>query len=70
MPAPEQKVCPRCKSAFVCNATDIASCQCSGVILTDYDKATIAKSYNDCLCRNCLLAMQTTTDNILDTFTI
>jgi hypothetical protein len=54
----EQKVCPRCKTPFDCKPGNITQCQCFGVNLTTEQRKHIELRYNDCLCRNCLNALQ------------
>lgn len=54
----EQKACPRCQQAFECKPGNITQCQCFGMQLTEEQKAYISGRYNDCLCRNCLQALQ------------
>lgn len=49
------KTCNRCNALFVCNADDIAHCQCQQVSLTDSDRHFISTQFNDCLCLNCLV---------------
>jgi hypothetical protein len=58
MPQHENKVCPRCESAFECKVGDIGHCQCSGFVLTAEEMAFIETRYNDCLCSRCLLDLQ------------
>lgn len=54
----ENKHCPRCNTVFECNAYDILNCQCNGIVFMDTQKEHIAKAFNDCLCRKCLLELQ------------
>ncbi|KAA5537072.1 cysteine-rich CWC family protein [Taibaiella lutea] len=49
------KQCPRCHKGFICNPSNIAACQCSGISFTEAEKKFIAKqNYHDCLCIHCL----------------
>lgn len=54
----ENKHCPRCKAALVCNASDVSNCQCSGLVFTAVQKEQIGTAYTDCLCRKCLIELQ------------
>jgi hypothetical protein len=54
----EMKKCPRCSTAFECKVGSVLLCQCTGIEFTDEEKSFIAKNYNDCLCRNCLLSIK------------
>ncbi|MFT3979588.1 MAG: cysteine-rich CWC family protein [Ferruginibacter sp.] len=53
----EPKICPRCKKAFECKPADIGNCQCHGLQFTTAAKEFIAKKYDDCLCRQCLMEL-------------
>ncbi|RYY71995.1 MAG: hypothetical protein EOO13_01190 [Chitinophagaceae bacterium] len=53
----ELKNCPRCNRSFECKPGDIGNCQCYGISCTDAAKELIAKKYDDCLCRECLLEL-------------
>jgi len=55
---PETKTCPRCKRKFECNLQNITQCFCYGIELTAELKELIEKRFTDCLCRDCLLALQ------------
>ncbi|MFM9816828.1 UNVERIFIED_CONTAM: cysteine-rich CWC family protein [Spiribacter pallidus] len=57
MPAHEPKRCPRCGNGFECRQGSIHRCQCVDVVLTDEVREAIAHRYDDCLCRDCLLAL-------------
>ena len=54
----EKKICPRCKNGFECKVGNITQCQCYGINFATDQKAFIEGKYNDCLCRNCLLALK------------
>lgn len=54
----EQKICPRCHNGFDCKPGNITQCQCFGIQFTAGQKKYIEEKYNDCLCRNCLTALQ------------
>ncbi|MFT3909216.1 MAG: cysteine-rich CWC family protein [Ferruginibacter sp.] len=53
----EEKACPRCGSAFECKVGDIVNCQCHGIRFTNEMVAYLSKHYDDCLCRACLLEL-------------
>lgn len=54
----EHKFCPRCSSAFECKPGSINQCQCSGIQLTEEERVYIEIKHDDCLCINCLKALQ------------
>lgn len=54
----EPKVCPRCKTNFVCKVGDVSNCQCSAVKLTVDEQTHLADKYGDCLCCSCMKAEQ------------
>ncbi len=58
MPTHEKKACPRCRQPFECKVGDIGHCQCNGIRLTAEERSFIEQRYNDCLCRDCLEALQ------------
>ena len=49
-----KKKCPRCKSSFECNDTNIEKCQCRSINLSDQAYQFISVNYTDCLCLACL----------------
>jgi hypothetical protein len=51
----EAKYCARCNGAFECKPGNITQCQCFGITFAEEEKEYIRKTYDDCLCRNCLL---------------
>jgi hypothetical protein len=58
---PETKyhtVCERCKQPFICNAANIADCDCSKVRLSNEEISYIAKRYSNCVCNTCLLHLK------------
>lgn len=57
MPTLADKLCPRCGTAFTCAVGDIARCQCHGVRLSAAQAAHVARRYEGCLCRDCLLEL-------------
>ena len=59
MTSPEIKYCPKCNLQFECNAENITQCQCYHIVLTPAQHEYIAANYSDCLCNNCLVAIQT-----------
>ena len=50
----EEKICPKCQTAFECSVGNITLCQCSVVKLSDATKVFLEESEYDCLCKNCL----------------
>lgn len=54
----EEKQCPRCKEAFECKAGTIMQCQCSTIQLSLEERLYVESKFEDCLCINCLHAMQ------------
>ncbi|HQY12943.1 MAG: cysteine-rich CWC family protein [Ferruginibacter sp.] len=54
----EEKHCPRCKTVFECKPGSITQCQCSGVSLSEEERAYIEAGYDDCLCIHCLRSLQ------------
>ena len=54
---PQQKTCPRCNKTFECNVIDIVNCQCSKIALLDAAKDVLSNTYTDCLCIDCLAAI-------------
>jgi len=48
------KQCPRCSIAFDCSASCSTACWCAALPLVP-----VNGSYNDCLCRNCLMSFAT-----------
>ena len=54
----EQKLCPRCKITFECKAGSIMQCRCSAINLAAEERAYIEAKYDDCLCVECLSALQ------------
>ncbi len=57
MPDHEPKHCPRCGGGFECRLGSIHRCQCVDVILSDAAREAIGLEYDECLCRDCLLAI-------------
>lgn len=54
----QHNVCQRCQQPFVCNATDIAACECSKIPLSAEEISYIAKRYSNCVCNTCLLHLK------------
>jgi len=54
----EEKYCPRCHAVFECKAGSIALCQCSAIQLSVEEQVYIESKFEDCLCINCLHALQ------------
>lgn len=57
MPDHEPKRCPRCGNGFECRLGSIHRCQCVDIALSDEMRESIAHRYDDCLCRDCLMAL-------------
>lgn len=55
----ELVACPRCQCRFACQVGSINLCQCQVVQLTESQQHYIRSFYQDCLCANCLLDLQT-----------
>ncbi len=53
----ENKKCQRCGENFSCQASNISVCDCSSIELKVETKEFLAKTYYDCLCPNCLQAL-------------
>ena len=53
----EIKICERCQSSFECKVGDVANCQCSTVVVVEATHEFLAKTAYDCLCQNCLIAI-------------
>lgn len=54
----ETKHCPRCETPFECKVGSIALCQCSTINLTDAERSFISRTFDDCLCANCMMALK------------
>jgi len=54
----ESKNCPRCNAPFECKPGNVQECQCAGIEFSEAEKEYIGNTYEDCLCRNCLLAIR------------
>ncbi|MEP7237061.1 MAG: cysteine-rich CWC family protein [Ferruginibacter sp.] len=54
----EEKHCPRCNITFECKAGSIMQCQCSAIQLSLEERVYVESKYEDCLCVNCLHALQ------------
>lgn len=48
------KTCQRCQQNFECESENIVNCDCNSVQLKSETKEFLAKTYYDCLCKNCL----------------
>lgn len=58
---PETKnhnICERCQNQFICNPTNIATCDCSKIELSTQEISYIAKRYSNCVCNTCLLHLK------------
>jgi Cysteine-rich CWC len=54
----EQRYCPRCNIVFECKAGTITQCQCSAIQLSPEERIYVESRFEDCLCVNCLIALQ------------
>ena len=52
--AEKNKICPRCKKEFKCNAENISACSCSQVVLSNETKSFLTNTFFNCLCNDCL----------------
>ena len=60
MPAPKQKVCPRCGGPFECNVTEGITCWCHQQKIAQATRDFLQNSfYVDCLCSGCLAEIDT-----------
>lgn len=50
----EEKICRKCGQGFTCRADAIHLCQCAAVPLTAEDRDYLSRSFEDCLCFDCL----------------
>jgi hypothetical protein len=64
----EKKNCPRCGAAFECKPGNVTQCQCFGLRFTDDQKKHIGERYADCLCRDCLQALQNEVERFREKF--
>lgn len=55
----ENKICPRCGTAFECKVGNITQCQCYGIKLSNEEQGYISKQFGDCLCFNCMIVLRT-----------
>lgn len=55
---PRPTTCPRCGEPFSCGVGAIGNCPCSGIVLTERQRAYIRAQFADCLCVTCLKAMR------------
>jgi hypothetical protein len=53
----EEKYCPKCNAVFICKANDILHCECKNIQLTEAAIKYISATYSNCLCKNCLAAI-------------
>jgi hypothetical protein len=59
MESAQEKKCGICNEIFVCNANDIINCQCYGISLTQANIKYLAEKELDCVCKKCLLKLNT-----------
>jgi len=57
LPKHEPKSCERCGQYFECKPGDITHCQCFGRAISAEVKDWMAKKYIDCICGNCITAL-------------
>jgi hypothetical protein len=53
----EEKTCPRCGRVFECQVNSPIRCDCARVQLDDPTLARLHGRYSDCLCLDCLRAI-------------
>lgn len=53
-----KKTCSRCNTIFECNSASIENCQCYTTQLSVKVQTYLQEQYQDCLCKNCLLDIQ------------
>lgn len=54
----EEKYCPGCGNKFECKAGDILNCQCTKINIADDTRKFLQTTfYNECLCNNCISAI-------------
>lgn len=51
------KQCPRCKKKFICEKENISACICSRISLSNETKSYLSKTFYDCHCTECMLAL-------------
>lgn len=61
----DQVVCPRCGIVYECKMGSINLCQCTAVQLTEEQRYYVGSRFGDCLCVNCLAALQTEHNQIV-----
>ncbi len=55
----EPKACPRCRIVFECKVGNVEQCHCSKIKLNEYTQKYIQKTFEDCLCADCLREVRT-----------
>lgn len=58
-----KKNCAKCKTEFDCKADDIKNCLCGSVQLNANTLVLIKSKFDDCLCVECLIELNTKTTN-------
>ncbi len=53
----QTKICECCHQTFICNENKIINCHCSKITLSANAIEFINKKYKNCLCFNCLKAI-------------
>ncbi|WP_147204824.1 cysteine-rich CWC family protein [Segetibacter aerophilus] len=51
----ETKTCPCCNKSFECKSGSITICQCMEVYVSQATREFLAKQYDECLCKACLI---------------
>jgi Family of unknown function (DUF5522)/Cysteine-rich CWC len=54
MPQHEIKACAACNQPFECRVGDVLRCHCTSVELNEAQRQSLADTYDDCLCHQCL----------------
>jgi hypothetical protein len=60
----EVKICEKCQAHFECKMGDVNRCQCSEVEISDHTLAFLEQTDFDCLCKNCLSALNKQLGNL------
>ena len=54
----ETKICPCCNKPFECKSGSITLCQCMDVYISTGTNDLLAKQYDECLCKECLIMIE------------
>ncbi|PZR29772.1 MAG: hypothetical protein DI535_01320 [Citrobacter freundii] len=63
----ETRKCPRCGNGFSCKPGNITQCQCFGILIAEEQRSFMDKRYTDCLCRDCLIYLQSEVNRFVET---